>query len=495
MDEWKIDKERFDEWVGDRLHTLGSAVDLKRPSRKSLAFLALIERDKPSTYEEITATIAEKKVVRRNKKGSSDDVPMLRVAISEIGRSLRDTNHFLQLKTTKEGRVARFELVNRKTSSFSTSGNLNTSSSLITQPFVSHPDEMAQALLRDGGLPFSAMYTTYRAAAWWLSFSTDQASGSRQYEGHAFEGYELGKRLGIEETGRLGVVSLAPGEGVGEVDMLTELLAKYPDLKIDYLAVDCSDILLMSHGKLLGELFREPMEAGRLNFVPVVGDLYQLGKVIALAQERVGPTFLSKIPIVCCCFGNCIGNYEFHEWELYKSILDAFDKTVPLATLVGASLLRRDKKGNPIAEKYTMDSFLLETPRHLMHDLGLLISEDEKGSPLGAEQDPEFVSPPADKSPEYIPATDYSTPQGISGQVYRFYYTLKHRISTKDKELKLNAGERLLLYSIVKYDLLSFVKFLKGRGLEVLSPPEHYRTHSRSTGEEKFSIVVVATIR
>jgi hypothetical protein len=363
---------------------------------------------------------------------------------------------------------------------------------------IQDPRAIARELVRDGGgLPFACLYSTYRAAAWWLSFSTKTAAEKKVYEADALDAYGIPDRLAAAATeGRICIVALAPGEGLGESEMLRRLLKRKDKLNIDYLAVDTSDILLMSHSKLIQERFPDELRSGRLRYCPVMGDLYRLKALLPQARLKMGEGFLKPSPTLCTFLGNCIGNYENHEWDFFKSVTEAFGNARPLAFLVGASVLRRKgakEDGPPVEEKYTLDPFLLETPRHLLHDLDLLISTDAKGEPIPLEKNREFLYDA--EAPEFkriIPAQDYSSPQGIRGQVYRFYYTLKHRLTTWDGKQVIPAGERILLYSIIKFELESLARFLEARGFDVKSPPADYPCQVIVEGEEAFKYGVLA---
>jgi hypothetical protein len=504
VETWTIDAAAYQKWLGERAVDFDDNLKLGNATVRSVVFLALLDlRGRPATYSDINEIIKKRKAVRTPQKarqgGGALPVPTLRVALSDLSKTLPRSETPFRLKTLKVGRESKMELVDSDGSAepmASTGGRLVG----VTEESagIQDPRAIARELVRDGGgLPFACLYSTYRAAAWWLSFSTKTAAEKKVYEAEALEAYGIPDKLAAAATdGRICVVALAPGEGLGESEMLRRLLKRKDNLKIDYLAVDTSDILLMSHSKLIGERFSDEMRSGRLRYCPVIGDLYRLGALLPQARLKMGDGFLKPAPTLCTFLGNCIGNYENHEWDFFISVKEAFSQAKVLSFLVGASVLRRTgakEDGPPQPESYTLDPFTLETPRHLLHDLELLISTDAKGNPIPLDKNREFLyDPEAEEFKKVIPAQDYSTPQGIRGQVYRFYYTLKNRLTTWDQTQVIPAGERILLYSIIKFELASLARFLEARGFEVKTPPRDYPYQVIVEGEEAFKYGVFA---
>ncbi len=503
METWTIDAAAYEKWLGERAPDFSENLKLANATVRSVVFLALLDlKGNPATYTEINEIIKKRKAVRspqRSRQGGGClPVPTLRVALSELSKTLPRTETRFRLKTLKVGREAKMELVDQDgTAEPAASQGARLVGIAEESASISDPRAIAKELVRDGGgLPFACLYSTYRAAAWWLSFSTKTAAEKKMYEAEALDAYGVADRLVNASTdGRIAVVALAPGEGLGESEMLRRLL-KRKDVKVDYLAVDTSDILLMSHSKLIQERFPDELRNGKLRYCPIIGDLYRLKTLLPQARMKMGEGFLKPAPTLCTFLGNCIGNYENHEWDFFVSVREAFQTGKPLAFLVGASILRRQgpkEDGAPIAEKYTLDPFLLETPRHLLHDLELLVSKDENGNVIPLEKNREFLYEA--ESPEFkniIPALDYRSPQGIRGQVYRFYYTLKNQLTTASGEQVIPAGERILLYSIIKFELESLARFLEARGFEVKSPPTDYPNQVITEGDEAFKYGVLA---
>lgn len=490
--QWQINIAAYHNWLSAREHWLGEGLLLDQPTVKNAITLALLDgQGSYLTYADLNEIFCQKGLVTKDKRESGRGIPIatLRVAISELARRLDRKGHYLQLKSERNGKIVHFALVDRAQTIEQDSSSFRNPDEPLIQP-----KDITRRLVQDGGgLPFASSYCCARAAAHWLHFSSVQVNSKRHYEAAAFDGYELHKELGFRgHSGDLGIVSLATGEGLGEVDLLERLLRdekKPRPRRIQYAAIDTSEFLLTAHSQIIRERFSREINEGILTFAPLVGNLYQLKRCLSKIRFKLGKDYLRGTPLLFTYFGNCLGNYENHEWDFFRSITDAFPG-VPLSILVGVSLLRRkgDKLTSPpIEEKYyTLESFYLETPRHLMYDLRLLFSQSEGGKRIPMNHSMEFKN--EGKIP--IPSKPYDTTDGISGNVYRFYYELCHDLVTWDEKQRLRAGSKLLLYSIVKYDLVSLKNFLETRGFKVSSPPSHYHIQRILDGKEDYRYAV-----
>lgn len=486
-----IDTARYERWLTERSPDLLKGLELKKPTVRSLVYLALTEtRKQPSSYEGLNRIIESKGVFKEPISTLS-----LRVALSDLSRRLPKLDPKLRIRFHKIGRKVQFNLEGEPSSP-----PVNLSTPLITPVSATNPQEIARSLVRDGGgLPFSALYCSYRAAANWITFSSPFAFAKKDYEAESLDGYHILSRIEKwSPSRRVGVCGVAVGEGLGEIELLGKLLRDTEAAKgfaVDYLPIDSSEFLLSCHLKLVQDRFKKEIRSGRLRISPVVGDLYQLKELLPLVRRRMGDSFLNNMPIVSTYFGNCIGNYENHEWEYFRSVLESFSYQQPLIFLVGASLTRNvptsGRKSPVEEEKYFLDPFLLETPRHLQHDLGLLVSMRD-GVPMSYSK--EFVFDP-NARPKLIRPLDYRTPQGIQGKVYRFFYSLKNDIRTWDGELSAKRGTDIFLYSVVKYHLESLTQFLQVRGLEIKAPPKDYAVLNTLYGEDTLHYVVFAAFR
>ena len=460
---------RFADWVGGRGGLLLPVVDLGKPTIRSVLCLALLDRGaKAALYEDLNVLIAAKEVMRAGTQPPSGPIPIptMRAEINDLMRELDKIDHPYALSAERaEGKKKKFRLIRRQQQD---GGGLLR----VIDPPVIDLRTVAKRLVRDGGgLPSSSLYASYRSAAVWLSFSTFHAVQKAKYEADAFQKYRLDDALRMGENNLLGVVSLACGEGLGEAELLTKLLQN-ENRHIEYLAVDTSDMLLLGHARLVHEKFRKEIQSGRLMFTPVVGNIYELKQHVATARRHRGETFLAKSPILLSYLGNCIGNDEGGEWRSFGAALDAFPDVRPIVFLVGASTMVRDHLGQPVTEEYTLDPFLLETPRHLLYDLGLIQLVQEDGTVV-TDPSPrvhgEFVIPEGEVG-KLVQPDQYSNLHRVKGQVYRFYYELRYGLRTRDGRHSIAKGAPMMLYSIVKYDLDTLVKFFESRGLEVRCP-------------------------
>jgi len=471
---WNVSKERYQQWLGTRGALLSPAIDLSNASAKSLGALALL--DNPHTYlsyEDIQSEIIRRRVISPT-SGSGDlgAIPILtlRVAMSELGRLLRRTQHRYQLRIAKFGRISRFQFV--QPYQIELLANLAPSPQMKPASYrdpINDPRTIAKTLVQNGGgLPFSSFYAIFRAAATWVYFSTTTSMLKRNYEGDSIHRLGTFDRLGGK---RVSLIGLAVGEGFGEAEILDSLLnAKDPKARVsvDYLAVDSSDVLLLGHTKLITERFSEHIERGTLKFVPVLGDMYHLAQHLTRERALQGVEFLSSKNVACSYFGNCLGNDENREWDFFRTIFAAFPSSQQVELLVGVSLLRYAKRNQVAEEKYSLHPFLLETPRHLMHDLGLLKSTTNTGRVLSSKDNREFTFAALEKQPSKLMASQsYLPATGIRGRVYRFKYQLRNRLVDYSRTGAIERGGYLTLFSIVKYDLKSLTDFLIARGLIV----------------------------
>jgi hypothetical protein len=461
-----IRADDYRKWLGNRGDALLPVVDLHKPTIRSVVCLSLLERmGKESTYEDINRAIGEAGVV-----DSTNPVPVGPIHIPTIRNELSDlmsdldlTAHRYQLKEgdVTEGKKT-FKLVYRDQPEH-VGGVLK----VVDPPVIDLRIVATQLVRFGGGLPFASQYASYRAAASWLSFSTFHAVQKARFEADAFYALGLKVVLGVEPGKRINFVSLACGEGLGEAELLGRLL-RDEQLYIDYVAVDSSEMLLLAHAKLVFELYRDEIHQGRLAFTPVVGNMYELGRHIEAARGSRGESYLGKNATLVSYLGNCIGNEENTEEKTFNAALDAFPDVHPIAFLVGASTVL-GKDGHRIVANYTIDSFVLETPRHLLYDLKHLESVKSDNTRLAFDnplENGEFILRNDEKA-EPVLKEPYSNRFNVRGDVYRFFYTLKRGLRTWDKQDSVAAGTRLMLYSIIKYELDTLLGYLRARGFDV----------------------------
>jgi len=498
---WSVNLDRFQKWVGNRGALFSPAIDLSNPSAKSLSALALLGNpNKYLSYEEIQSDLKRRRIISQSSDfDNSETIPILtlRVALSELGRLLRQAKHRYQLKVAKFGRISKFQLIQP----YQIELFANLAPSAQAEPIhfrdpINDPRTIARTLVQNGGgLPFSSFYAIFRAAATWVYFSTTTSILKRNFEGDSVLRLGTRERLGGK---RVSLIGLAVGEGFGEAEILDRLLnAKNPKerVQVDYLAVDSSDVLLLGHTKLIAEKFSEHIERGDLKFVPVLGDMYHLDQHLVRERALAGADFLSSKNLACTYLGNCLGNDENREWDFFKTIFGALPNSQQVELLVGVSLLRYEKKNQIAEEKYSLHPFLLETPRHLMHDLGLLRSTNQNGKPLAPKINLEFTEAALEKQPDkFMVSRDYSPPTGIRGRVYRFKYQLSNRLVDYSMSGAIERGRFLTLFSIIKYDLKSLTDFLTARGL-IVNQLREKDTLTIGEGDEIFRYSIFSVIR
>lgn len=341
----------------------------------------------------------------------------------------------------------------------------------------------------------------YRAAAAWICESKNTGTVRSNYEASALDAYGLKKLIPRHEGKTIGLVGLGVGEGQGEVSVLKKLLSEnFGFEKVEYLAVDSSEMLLSSHACLVRDLFREQIESGQLVFCPVQGDLFRLLDQVGVARERFGDAFLSNQSILATYLGNNFGNQEEQEWSIFASLFSAFPEPTPVAALVGISLLRRDgdrENGKILEENYQLDSLVLDTPRALVQDQRYLVSIDEFGKEMDPTRSLEFTveGVRAAIGAGVVPSAVYSTNMGLVGRVYRFHYSLVHGLKSKQSTQILPAGTRVHLASVVKYDLRSIRDSLERRGIRIFAPPKQFEILKAEDEGKHYRYAVIGASR
>ncbi len=502
MESASLNPRAFQAWTSTASEEVSSVVNLSRPSLKALVALVLSgSKGRFFTYEELTQAIRSKGLFEGGVPESVVDRFLykegLRVAVSALAQQLKLRAKGLRIESTKVGREARIAWVGTLSEEMESSAKPRASAPwgfrrLDTDLIV--PQEIARAMLRDGGgLPFASAYASYRSAAKWLSFSSAYSRKKIEYEAGAFCAYDLDK-LCFDGSKNLTFFGLATGEGLGEVELLERLLpmAQARGVVVDYLGIDTSDFLLASHAQLVQQRFSKEIQAGLLRLQFAVGNVYELKRILKEIQNDA-TDFGMAGPVLCTFLGNCLGNYEYHEWDFFRSILESVAKSRTLVSLVGVSV-ERCANGKPVQEKYTLDPFWLETPRHLLHELRVLRSFDKTGIEISPSENDEFL-PSAESATSYIPFSLYQTAFGIRGVVYRFYYTLKHDLRTADGTEEMARGQSIHLYSIVKYNLASLTDSISKRNILVKQPGKRYPNLVIRSGKEEFHYAVFSAIR
>src|SRR5262252_3780583 len=477
---WTINEEAFRRWAGDKTSDFQPGLE-PEPTLKALVLLAWLEQGEPISYEEIARIFKNRAVV-------SGTVPVasLRVAMSELGNVLNRARHPRQVQASKVGqRESRFQLVGR-----SMNGAEGSSARLvlINEPKSEKSGEIANEIFEHQRLPFHALYYLPRSACWWITFSSEEAETRKGYEADSWDTLKLGEMVARTSSSVVGVVGLAIGEGLGEIELLRRILTD--GYTVHYLAVDLSPVLLVAHIETIREAFRQELSDGRFICAGILVDVFlDLDAALAKARSELKSRgiFVREeefIPpdaaVIATFLGNCLGNDEtIREDTIFKSISNVFPENRPLAVLVGVSVMQ-DK---PDEYSRNWDDFLLQTPHHLLQNLGILRSR----RPAEDDQDGVFVAPdefilPAEnveaklrkaanqcrlRRCPVVEVADYTAPHGIKGQVYRFNYYLDYDLELARTDKKLPAHSEIVLYSIIKYNIESLVEGIRKRQFKV----------------------------
>jgi len=472
---WKVLSSSFKQWLHAREYLLSTGLN-PEPSIKMLIFLALLETNKPSSYDEIMKVIESHHVVEGTIPNST-----LRTSVLNLGKTLDKLQHHLELKSFR----GYFQLVERvkKPLRQMTSNENRDPVVLLLDPPAYEAKRIACDLIEKSMLPFQALYFLEWSARWWEIYSSNEAEIRVQYESGAWEKLGIKDRLfKNNESNLLGIIGFSPCEGLTEIELLKKILHENKTITIHYLAIDSSKRLLRNHINLLKETLTAEIECGRLVCAGIISDIFDGLKE---SVNRVRNEFFLRDnikadhgflpahgPLLVTYFGNCLGNnYQDQETEIFSIIHSSFDNR-PLEFLVGVSVMR----STPDEYKRNWDDFLLQTPKHLLETKKILSS-----SRPDKDQDlPEFNLPKSgdhDRCPPVIPES-YIVRHKIEGQIYRFYYKLSYHLklaSAVNKELRpLPAGTLILLYNIIKYNMQTLVRGVEKCGLFKIQYDENY---------------------
>lgn len=462
--DWKVDQEIFLHWLMDKQQALTPALN-PEPTIKVLIFLALLEADRACTYADIKEIFREKKILQ----GLVPD-NTLRTSMLSLGKTLDKFDHNLELKALR----GRFQLTQRTLSSAKniTKEECSPIVLVLDRPTIKAED-IARELVEKARLPFHSLYFLEWSARWWQIFSHSEAEIRLKYEASAWESLGINKRLFANDSDIISFVSMAPGEGLAEIELLRKILKEDSRKKIHYMAIDSSQRLLREHINLLKETLAVDFENNRIICIGVIANVFdnlqatfsRVRKELVIRDVITQEDYFipSSSSLLVTYFGNCLGNhYQDHEIEIFSIVRSVFSNR-PLEFLVGVSIMR----ATPDVYKRNWDEFLLQTPKHLLEINNFL----ESNSLFSDNSLPEFSLPKdgdSERCPAVIPEA-YIVRHGIRGQIYRFYYKLAYDLklsSNVDRNFKyLPKGTLILLYNIVKYDIISLVSGIETSGL------------------------------
>lgn len=457
---WEPITESFFQWLGDKESLLNPGLAAE-PTIKVLIFLALLEADKAYTYDEIRETFRKKNVIKGNIPDNT-----LRSSVLSLSKTLDKFSHSLTLKSSR----GRFQLIERS-DKIKPEIAINDQDPvvLLLHPPAIKAEEVAITLMEKGVLSFSGLYFLEWSARWWEIYSSKEAEIRVSYEVGAWEKLGIKNRISNFSCSDeiIGIVGLAPGEGLAEIGLLKKVLGENKQ-KIHYLAIDTSPKLLRDHIGLLKEILTPEIESGRLICSGVVADIFT---GLREALDRVRLVFKNRgsefLPLSCSMlvtyFGNCLGNnYQDQETEFFSMVYSIFQNR-PLEVLVGVSVMR------DTSDKYirNWDDFLLQAPKHLLETKKLLKSHRKESS----QEIPEFtLNQNANKNNRcpVVKPEPYFVRHQIKGQIYRFYYKLAFDLDLAenlDRPSTLPKGSLILLHSITKYNMKTLVEGIKRCGL------------------------------
>lgn len=487
---WEPVSDFFLEWLGNRRNILEPGL-LPQPTIKVLTFLALFDSGQALTYDDIREIFRKKKVIKGNIPDNT-----LRTSVLTLGKTLDKFNHSFELKSSR----GLFQLVKRA-KKIITQPLTRTSIDpvvLLLDPPAIKAEEVACILIEKAMLPLQGLYFLEWSARWWETYSSKEAEIRVEYETGSWERLCIRDHLvNSNDTDQLiGIVGLAPGEGLAEIGLLKKILSN-KNQTVHYLAIDSSQKLLRDHIGLLKEVLMPEIESGRLICAGVVADIFS---ELREAVERTRSEFKNRgiietennfLPLSCgmlvTYFGNCLGNnYQDQETEFFSMIHSIFQNR-PLEVLAGVSVMQS------LPDEYirNWDDFLLQTPRHLLETRSLL----ESSRDVDSEELPEFMLPHnnANNRCPSVKPEPYIVRHQIEGQIYRFYYKLSFDLdlakSLDQVSRPLPKGTLILLHSIIKYNMKTLVNGIETCGLfKVKYDPSYHQVVDTPNGKREYAI-------
>lgn len=488
---WEPISEEFIKWLDNREEILEPGLT-PEPTIKVLTFLALLESNKACTYDEFREIFRKKNVIKGNVPDNT-----LRTSVLNLGKTLDKSSHALKLKSFR----GRFQLVPRSLKS-EPEASLYTQQDpvvILLEPPAINAKDVANTLIEKGMLSLPGLYFLEWSARWWETYSSKEAEIRVQYESSAWEHLKIVNRLinPHQPDSIIGIVGLAPGEGLAEIGLLKKILGKGIK-QVHYLAIDSSQRLLRDHIGLLKETLTPEIENGRLICAGVVADIFS-GLREAIERTRYelkikgvinvhSDFFPSSCGMLLTYFGNCLGNNHQDQETEFFSLLHSTFQNRPLEILVGVSVMR----STPDEYIRNWDDFLLQTPKHLLETKKLL----QSSRPLESPEIPEFVLPQdnnkKNRCPPVIPEP-YFVRHQIEGQIYRFYYKLAFDLelakSSEKVSRPLPKGTLILLHSIIKYNMQSLVEGIKKCGLfNVAYDPNFHQVVDTLNGKREYAV-------
>ncbi|MBI3297503.1 MAG: hypothetical protein HYZ75_05030 [Elusimicrobia bacterium] len=306
---------------------------------------------------------------------------------------------------------------------------------------MSGAERVAAALLRDRALPSEACYLLPAGARSWAALSeTSYLAQRRFYEAAAWSA--LGGPAwfrGCRRPGELAVVGCGVGHGLGEIELLSRLVADPAGPRVLYWATDTSEILLGEHLARLRAALPGALGAGRLRVASACADILRLKSVIDLPPE---------VPVLATAFGNTLGIRPGLVMPFMKQLERSFGRR-PRALLAGIGVAGRQPCRYP-AEAF---EFFLETLRALAAEGALRAGPGEFTAAPGR------LNLPVARGAHRLKA---SGPR--LGDVYRLRYRLSFPLGSPAVADALPAGTWLTLVSAVLFDPSALLRQLRAWG-------------------------------
>lgn len=354
------------------------------------------------------------------------------------------------------------------------------------------PSKFAEVLVKEHKLLVNETYAFSCTSSAWLSVSNKEAEARPRYEGAAWNHLHLNQIL-TSATPVVNLVGLAVGEGLGEIELLRHALDD--DHVVHYLALDLSPVLLAAHVERVREVFAEALAEGRLVCAGFLGNIFTdlERSVRASESEFISRGILSSddqflptcAPLLVTYLGNCLGNDSNDREDLIFDTISSVFLSHKVSILFGISLMRSSP------DKYSQSSadFFLQIPRYLTNDLQVLRSARET---TNCEPE-EFEICPNSKSKNgrMLPVTPRSyESRGIKGQIYDFFYRLDFDLEFPSQNLKAEAGTKLLLYSVTKFDPEALVRFIQNLGYALIYDPSYHERVETEFGPREYTVML-----
>lgn len=490
----------YREWFQKRrqeLH-LSPFTAADKPTMKSILFLAFLETEnRECSYDDLISLIVSHGVA----KAKDIQRDSLRVGVRDLVKALANT----PFRIVRIGK-GKFQLAK--------SSRLPSSTRVFTSIPLDHPlgspDELVRNVILRRVLPFHSLYYFPESAASWANYSREEEGKKKaQAAADAWKNLQMNCVVSdVKEDGVLSVVGLAVGDGQGEIALLKKILndkeVEKEIRQVNYLAVDFSPCLLLHHAQNLTMTFREEISNGRLVCATVLGDIFDLKdsrskwNAITRSRKMISNNFLPwSSPMLVTYLGNCMGNgeedserkfLELIQTRLGENIEDR-DGAGTVRCLIGVAI----DKGH---EDYFSNwyDFLLQGLQRLVRDELIKNDDGPAEEVFKPRQSAKAVMPAEVKLTEVKPA-EYSGTFGLKGKKYVFEHVMESGISapvesdSQQVARRVPKDGRIKLYTIVKYDMKTMLKFLWELGFEAMPRIGIDDTHDGSTDDpENFSI-------